>query len=74
MTNPVILGSVKKIGGELIEIELTESQKAASVVIHWPTQNTSISERRFPDLAATLTRLFANAATELARIKAGDRR
>ena len=28
---------------------------------------------RFADLAATLTRIFANASTQLARMKASDR-
>jgi hypothetical protein len=73
MTNPVML-SIIKIGGDSIEIELIEYQKAAaSVVIHWPTQNTAISATRYPDVAAAVTRAFSSASIELARIKAGGR-
>jgi hypothetical protein len=69
MSNPTILASAK-IAGDPITVELIDS---GSVTITWPSTPLSISKRRFPDLAATLTRLFANASTELARLKAGDR-
>ena len=45
----------------------------AAVMITWPRKTISISARRFPHVAATLTRLFANADLELARMKAGER-
>jgi hypothetical protein len=73
MTNPAILSTIK-IGGASIEIQLIESQKAASVVIHWPTQNTSISASRFPDVAAGVTRAFSSASIELSRRKLQGRR
>jgi hypothetical protein len=44
------------------------------VTVTWPKQLFSISDRRFPDFAASITRLFANASIELARTKAGGRR
>ena len=36
---------------------------------HLATTATVLHPQRFPDMAATLTRLFASAATELASIK-----
>jgi len=71
MPNPTILASAK-IGRESISIELTEPAGApATVAITWPKKALSISSRRFPDFAASITRLFAKASTELARMKAG---
>jgi hypothetical protein len=70
MSNPTTLASTK-IGRESITVELIELDDQARVTITWPTKTLSISPRRFPDLAASLARLFANASTELARIKAG---
>ena len=75
MSNPITLASAE-IGREAITVELIQPtpDAPASVTITWPTKTLAISTRRFPDVAATLTRLFANASTELARIKAGDQR
>ena len=73
MPNPTTLASAK-IGRESISIELIEPPDApAAVMITWPRKTISISARRFPHVAATLTRLFANADLELARMKAGER-
>jgi hypothetical protein len=69
MSDPITLAS-GKIGSDLI----VSPHAQGSVVITWPKNSISVSERRFPDVAATLTRLIASAAMELARIKAGDRR
>jgi hypothetical protein len=74
MPNPTTLASAK-IGRESITIELIEPPDAsATVMITWPKKRLSISTRRFPELAASLTRLFAAASMELARMKAGERR
>jgi hypothetical protein len=73
MSNGTTLASAE-IGRESITVELTELDGQATVTITWPTKSLSVSPRRFPDVAATLTRMFANASTELARMKAGDRR
>jgi hypothetical protein len=70
MANPTTLGTIK-IGRESITVELTELDGQATVTIIWPKKTLSISPRRFPDAAAAIARLFANASTELARIKAG---
>jgi hypothetical protein len=73
MSNPTILGTAK-IGRESITVELIEPPDApATVIITWPKKRLSISTRRFPELAASLARLFAAASMELARIKVGDR-
>jgi hypothetical protein len=70
---PTTLASVK-VGGQPISIELIEPPDApASVVITWPTRSVSISPRRFPDVAAMIARLFAEAHTALAGIKARRR-
>jgi hypothetical protein len=42
----------------------------AVVRILWPLQPTIVASDHFPDTAAMLTRLFAEAATKLAQIKA----
>jgi hypothetical protein len=71
MSNPTTLAAAK-IGRESITIELVEPPDGpVTVTITWPKEVLSISPRRFPDLAALIARLFANASTELARIKAG---
>jgi hypothetical protein len=72
MSKSTILAS-GKIGRESIIVELTELEDDATVTITWPKNAISISPRSFPDIAAAIARLFANASTELARIKAGDR-
>ena len=68
MPHPVTLANLK-IGREAITIELIES----SVVITWPKQPLSISERKFPEIAASLTRVISSASMELSRIRAGTR-
>jgi hypothetical protein len=45
----------------------------AMVRIVWPTLPTIVDPKRFPDAAATVARLFAEAHTMLASIKAGRR-
>jgi hypothetical protein len=69
MGNPITLADFK-IGSDHFVIELIES----TVTITWPKQPLSISERRFPEVAAQLTRSISSAAMNLARIRAGDRR
>jgi hypothetical protein len=64
-------GQITSSPHNTITVELIELDDQARVMITWPKKTLSISPRRFPDLAASLTRLFANASTELARIKAG---
>jgi hypothetical protein len=57
-------------GHDSITIELVETgTHPAVVIITWPNKATVIHPRRFPDTAAVAARLFAEAATELARIK-----
>jgi hypothetical protein len=41
--------------------------------IVWPPQSTIVDPKHFPEVAAMLTRLFAEAATPLAQIKARRR-
>jgi hypothetical protein len=59
-------------GTDSITIELVEADETPAVVIlRWPGKPTVCHPRRFPDTAAMLARLFAEAATTLASIKAG---
>jgi len=74
VANPTTLGTLK-IGQEPITIELVEEPDALPLVrVTWPRGGLSTSVRKFPEVAASLTRLFSSASIELARIKAGDRR
>jgi hypothetical protein len=66
MANPITLVDLK-IGSDHFVIELIDS----SVTITWPKQPLSISEKRFPEVAASLTRSISSAAMKLARHKAG---
>jgi hypothetical protein len=45
-------------------------REAALVLIRWPLHPTLCDPQRFPDVAATAARLFAQASTTLAGIKA----
>ena len=47
--------------------------RAAVVRIVWPPQSTIVNPKHFPEVAAMLTRLIAEAATTLAQIKARRR-
>jgi hypothetical protein len=59
---------------DTITIELIEAdENPAVVIVSWPAKPTLLHPRRFPDAAATITRLFAEAHTVLAAIKAGRR-
>jgi hypothetical protein len=44
-----------------------------AVRITWPAAPTIVNPKQFPDTAATVARLFAEAATTLASIKANRR-
>jgi hypothetical protein len=58
-------------GHDSITIELVETNTHPAVaIITWPSKPTVIHPRRFPDTAAAAAKLFAEAATELASIRA----
>jgi hypothetical protein len=62
-------------GHDTITVELIEADtNPAVVIITWPAKPTVVHPHRFPDTAATLAKLFAEAATTLAGIKARRRR
>jgi hypothetical protein len=55
---------------ETIIVELIEANETPAVVIvRWPSKPSVFHPRRFPDVAAMVARLFAEAATRLAAIK-----
>jgi hypothetical protein len=59
--------STETIIEELIEADETP----AVVIVRWPSKPSVFHARRFPDVAATVARLFAEAATRLAADQAG---
>jgi hypothetical protein len=55
---------------DAVTVELVEAdENPAVVIVRWPRKPTVLHPRRFPDTAATATKLFAEAATRLAAIK-----
>lgn len=59
---------------EAMTVELVAPDSMPAIVkITWPLQPTVCDPRRFPETAATIARLFAQAATTLAQIRARRR-
>ena len=74
MSKVTELASWKLTSVETIIVELIEANETPAVVIvRWPSKPSVIHPRRFPDVAAMVARLFAEAATRLAAIKRGRR-
>ena len=66
-------GQLTGNGSTSIIIELIEADETPAVfIVRWPSKPTVLHPRRFPDTAATAAKLFAEAATRLASIKAAD--
>jgi hypothetical protein len=64
------LASNQITASDTITVELIEADETPAVVIvGWPVKPTVLHPRRFPDAAATIARLFAEAHTALAAIK-----
>jgi hypothetical protein len=62
------------INGDELTLKLIRPEDMPAVVrIAWPLAPTLVDPNRFPDTAATLTKLFAEAAITLASIKANRR-
>jgi hypothetical protein len=67
---PLATGQITAV--DTITVELIEADETPAVVIvRWPAKPTVLHPRRFPDTAAAIARLFAEAHTVLASIKAG---
>jgi hypothetical protein len=74
MSQVTELASSQINASDAIRIELVETaEHPAVVIITWPTKPTVLHPRRFPDAAAVIARMFAEAHTTLAAIKAGRR-
>jgi hypothetical protein len=59
---------------DTVTIELVEADETPAVIIvRWPLKASVIHPHRFPDAAAIVVRLFAEAHTALASIKAKRR-
>ena len=70
MTKVTELASKQINGHETVTVELVQADETpAVVIIRWPNKPTVLHPQRFPDTAAVVTRLFAEAATRLAAIK-----
>jgi hypothetical protein len=68
------LASSQITATDTLTIELIEADETPAVVIvRWPVKPTVLHPRRFPDAAATIARLFAEAHVALAAIRAGRR-
>jgi hypothetical protein len=71
MSQTTQLASSQITPTDSITVELVEADETpAAIIVRWPAKPTVCHPRRFPDTAAHLARLFAEAATTLAGIKA----
>jgi hypothetical protein len=71
--HPITPLASAQINHDQLKVELVEADETPAVVIRWPLKATVCHPRPFPDIAATIARLFAEAATTLASIKANRR-
>jgi hypothetical protein len=72
MSKATELASSQITPSDTLAVELVEADETpAVVIIRWPVKPSVVHPRRFPDTAATIARLFAEAHTVLASIKAG---
>lgn len=72
-TAPLADGTINA-SGDTIEVVLVQTaDMPAAIRIVWPLQPTVADPRRFPETAAMIARLFAEASTALAQIKARKR-
>jgi hypothetical protein len=73
--HPIVLASgTITPSGDMIEVVLIMPDSMPPAIrIAWPLQPIIADPRRFPDTAAMIARLFAEASTSLARIKASRR-
>jgi hypothetical protein len=70
MSKVTDLASSQINGHETITVELIEANETpAVVIIRWPSKPSVIHPHRFPDTAAIVAKLFAQAATQLAAIR-----
>jgi hypothetical protein len=68
------LASSQITASERILVELIEADETPAVIIvRWPAKPTVCHPRRFPDTAAVIVRLFSEAHTVLAGIRARRR-
>lgn len=67
---PLASGTINQ-SGDMIEIVLIQPDSMPPMIrIGWPLQPSMVDPRRFPDTASIVVRMFAEAATRLANIKA----
>jgi hypothetical protein len=70
MSKVTDLASTRIKGHDTITVELIEADKTpAVVIIRWPNKVTVTHPHSFPNTAAVVARLFAEAATRLGAIR-----
>jgi hypothetical protein len=73
-SSPITPLASAQVNHDDLKIELVEPDSMPAMVrITWPMQPTIVDPKRFPDVAAALTNLFARAHIVLAALKAGGR-
>ena len=71
MSQVTVLAEGQITPSNAVVVELVEADETpAAVIIRWPAKPTVLHPRRFPDTATVIARLFAEAHTTLAAIKA----
>jgi hypothetical protein len=74
MNHPITPLASAEVNHEPLTVELIEPPDMPAVVrIVWPAVPSVVDSKRFPDVAAQITQLFARAHIVLASLKAGDR-
>jgi hypothetical protein len=74
MSKITVLAESQITPSDTIVVVLVEpADMPNSTVIHWPSKPTVSDPQRFPEVAAAIVRLFSEAATNLASIKARRR-
>ena len=74
MSQVTVLAESQINASSAIVVELVEADETpAAVIIRWPAKHTVLHPRRFPDTAAVIARLFAEAHIALAALKAGKK-
>jgi hypothetical protein len=73
-SSTTVLAEAQINGADELSVQLIRPTDMPAVVrIVWPLQSTMVNPKYFPEVAAMLTRLFAEAATTLAQLKSRRR-
>jgi hypothetical protein len=71
-SSPITPLASAQVGHDHLSVDLIEPDSMPPMVrITWPTGQTVVDPKRFPDVAAAIAQLFARAHIVLAALKAG---